>query len=68
MEAVWKNRMSQEIGPFALWRLLMALATTAILCASVWLVIQYFLGAFEAPIHVQDRTPKSPVGVQTPAR
>jgi hypothetical protein len=60
--------MSQDIGPFALWRLLVAVATTAIICAGVWLVIQYFSGAFDAPIRMQDRTAKSPAGVQMPAR
>jgi hypothetical protein len=60
--------MSQDIGPFALWGPLVAVATTAIVCAAIWLLIQYFFGAFEAPIRVQDRTLKSHSGVQMPAR
>jgi hypothetical protein len=60
--------VSQDIGPFKLWRLLVAVTTTAMVFAGVWLVIQYFLGAFEPPVRMQDRTPKSPAGIQMPVK
>jgi len=60
--------MSEEIGPFEPWRLIVALVVTATVCLVVWLVIEYSLGAFEPPQHTQDQTAKPPASVWTPVR